>query len=217
MIPNFLINNKVKDMSSFESLLSRQSIQIQIETRNTIKVISYQVPMIECNINNEPYILNDETFFYIMLCKLIQDKSAASVKRMITGKCSEILQKIIYVDDLSVPKNLVNFFMYSFMLSEYEMCEKKNTTFLLEKSFIFHEGLETITKWIYPKTYEFYPETKALKFVPKSFLVNSVRVVDNGRFIGIVIGEETAHETLIKLFGTTNVEQMIDWRELPLL
>jgi len=67
------------------------------------------------------------------------------------------MNKVMYVDDLSVPANLTNFFMYSFMVSDYGMCEKKNTTFLLEKAFIFNEGLETVTKWIYPKTYEFYP------------------------------------------------------------
>jgi hypothetical protein len=58
------------------------------------------------------------------------------------------------------------------------------------------EGLETVVKKIYPKAYEFYPELVPLKFRQKSFGHDAVRLVDNGIFIGIVLGDAISKNTV---------------------
>ena len=51
------------------------------------------------------------------------------------------------------------------------------------------EGLETICKQIYPKTYQFLPKVKSLKFRIENFCHSSMRVIDNGVFLAVVIGD----------------------------
>jgi hypothetical protein len=79
--------------------------------------------------------------------------------------------------------------MYAFMLMQHDIYDKKSQNFLSSRSKFLKEGLETTVKKIYPKVYEFYPQIAPLKFRPKSFLHDSIRLVDNGTFIGIVIGD----------------------------
>ena len=89
-----------------------------------------------------------------------------------------------------IPKNLVNFFMYIFMLIQNQMCDKTtNSYFQYNKLTFMREGLETITKNLYPKVYEFYPEITPLKFKPKSLTHDTIRIVDNGKTITLVVGD----------------------------
>lgn len=72
---------------------------------------------------------------------------------------------------------------------QHDIYDRKSPNFLSSRSRFLKEGLETTVKQIYPKVYEFYPKMVPLKFRPKSFLHDSIRLVDNGKFIGIVIGD----------------------------
>lgn len=82
------------------------------------------------------------------------------------------------------------------------MCDKScNTYFQYNKLTFIREGLETITKSLYPKVYEFYPEIRPLKFKPKSFTHEAIRIVDNGKTITLVVGDEVKMTTLLSLLG----------------
>lgn len=126
-----------------------------------------------------------------MVSKFLNDPSISSIKKAINLKCMEIINRILNNDNdqFEIPRNLINFFMYTFVMAQHDVCEKKNVLYMAEKHQFLSEGLETITKKLYPKTYEFYPELKSLRFRPKSFLHNSIRLVDNGTSITLVIGD----------------------------
>lgn len=47
---------------------------------------------------------------------------------------------------------------------------------------------------------------KAVKFRPKSFLHNIIRVIDNGRSLSIVIGDDVSTDLLKQLFGLKNID-----------
>lgn len=80
--------------------------------------------------------------------------------------------------------------MYIFMLIQNQMCDKTtNSYFQYNKLTFMREGLETITKNLYPKVYEFYPEIRPLKFKPKSLTHDSIRIVDNGKTITLIVGD----------------------------
>lgn len=74
------------------------------------------------------------------------------------------------------------------------------------------EGLETIVKKIYPKVYEFYPEIKGLKFKSKSFLHDSIRIIDNGKFLTIVVGDEVQSKILMNVFGVRDIDDALEWK-----
>ena len=58
---------------------------------------------------------------------------------------------------------------------------------------------------------------KAVKFRPKSFLHNTIRVIDNGRSLSIVIGDDVSTDLLKQLFGLKNIDEVLELREIPIL
>lgn len=54
-----------------------------------------------------------------------------------------------------------------------------------------------------------------MKYKPKSFLHDGIKLVDNGQFIGIVVGDEVKPNTLNQTFGVKDIDDAIDWKEIP--
>jgi negative regulator of genetic competence, sporulation and motility len=71
--------------------LSNQCIQIKLKFKKFERIITYSVPNIGLNINNEAYALNDETFFYVMVSKFLRDEKIISTNKAIQLKCKEII------------------------------------------------------------------------------------------------------------------------------
>lgn len=61
--------------------------------------------------------------------------------------------------------------------------------------------LEIIAKQVYPKVYEFEPELRNIKFKPKSFMENAIRLVDDGEILAVVVGDEVRWDILHRIFG----------------
>lgn len=47
---------------------------------------------------------------------------------------------------------------------------------------------------------------KALKFKSKSFVHNSIRLIDNGIILTIVVGDEVQSKTLMNIFGVRDID-----------
>lgn len=135
--------------------MSNQCIQIICKFGSFQRIISYLVPKISTKVSNQPFLLNDQAFFYVMMCKMLCDKSILSMKNALRLKSKEIINRIFNMEEnqFYIPKNLTHFFMYAFMISQHEVFEKKNANFLVNRHQFMKEGLETIVKIIYPKVY----------------------------------------------------------------
>lgn len=93
------------------------------------------------------------------------------------------------------------------------MCDKSyNSYFQYSKLTFLREGLETITKILYPKVYEFYPEIIPLKFKPKSFTHEAIRIVDNGKTVTLVVGDEVKTTVLLSMLGVKVLDDALEWR-----
>lgn len=93
IVLDFSVPSKLKQLLSLEGKheLSSQCIQIKLKLQKFERIITYSVPTIGANLCNEPYVLNDETFFYVMLFKFLKDDKLNSVNKAIRFKCKEIV------------------------------------------------------------------------------------------------------------------------------
>ena len=91
------------------------------------------------------------------------------------------------------------------------MVNSTNQNFYYERHLWLKSSFESLSKIIYPRLYELVRDRenynrisllKNIKSTPKNFRTTGINLVDDGKFLYLIIGEDNQAVELKRIFGT---------------